>query len=389
MEPFIDNPYVSAQGIAAPILSFLALLLCVPPLIWHSSNRNLAASFLTVFVTMSDLFTIINAMIWPTDDVNSWWNGSVLCDIQVKLNIGIQVGMPGALVCIFRSLALVMDTENTVLVPSKAQRRRALAIELFFCVGIPVLAMVAHFIVQPNRYYIFAISGCNVSYDDSWLTILLSIIWPPVICLIAAFYCGMLPFFHLFPHALYYDALTNFNLGLVVIRLTRYTSEFSNILGASGSNLTTKRFIRLFCLALIMILFVLPLQMYVFYTNIIPMLPLQPYSWSNVHGPDFGEIIKIPTGGVLKPDRWIPIGLSVLLFVFFGLGQDAMKMYRSFFKSIGLGRPAALMGISGSSRGEKKGSWYEALLSKNSSLLGSKKRYENPHPPKNIDTLGY
>jgi pheromone a factor receptor len=195
MESFVDTSYVSAQGITAPILSFLALLLCVPPLTWHSSNRNLAASFLTVFVIMSDLFNIINAMIWPTDDVNSWWDGSVLCDIQVKLNIGIQVGMPGALVCIFRSLALVMDTENTILVPSKAQRRRELAIELFFCVGIPVLAMVAHFIVQPNRYYIFAISGCNVSYDDSWLSILLSITWPPVICLIAAIYCGMLSYF--------------------------------------------------------------------------------------------------------------------------------------------------------------------------------------------------
>lgn len=193
MESYGDYYYVSAQAIAAPIMSFLALLLCIPPLIWHSSNRNLAASFLTAFVIMSDLFNIINAMIWPTDDVNSWWNGSGLCDIEVKLNIGIQVGMPGALVCIFRNLALVMDTENTVLVPSKAQRLRAVVIEIFFCVGIPVLAMVAHFIVQPNRYFILAIAGCTVSYDDSWLAILLSITWPPIICLIAAVYCGTLP----------------------------------------------------------------------------------------------------------------------------------------------------------------------------------------------------
>lgn len=187
--------YASAQSIAAPILSFLALLLCLPPLVWHCSNRNLAASFMTAFVIICDLFNIMNAVIWPTDDVNSWWDGSVLCDIQVKMNIGIQVGMPGALVCIFRSLALVMDTENTVLVPSKAQRIRAVAVELFFCAVLPVLAMVGHFIVQPNRYFIFAIAGCNVSYDDSWLAILLSITWPPVICLIAAFYCGMLSSF--------------------------------------------------------------------------------------------------------------------------------------------------------------------------------------------------
>lgn len=192
MESSGDLSYVSAQAIAAPIISFLALLLCIPPLVWHSSNRNLAASFLTAFVIICDLLNIINAIIWPTDDVNSWWNGSILCDIQVKLNIGIQVGMPGALVCIFRNLALVMDTENTVLVPSKTQRLRAVAIELFFCAGIPVLAMVAHFIVQPNRYFIIAIAGCSVSYDDSWLAILLSITWPPIICLIAAVYCGML-----------------------------------------------------------------------------------------------------------------------------------------------------------------------------------------------------
>lgn len=196
-----DGPfYASGQAIAAPILSFLALLLCIPPLIWHSSNRNLAASFLTAFVILSDLFNIVNAIIWPTDDIKSWWDGSVLCDIEVKLNMGIQVGMPGALVCIFRNLALVMDTENTVLAPSKAQRLRGVAVELFFCAVIPVLAMVGHFIVQPNRYFIFAISGCNASYDDSWLAIPMSVIWPPVICLIAAVYCGMLSFFHL-PYA--------------------------------------------------------------------------------------------------------------------------------------------------------------------------------------------
>lgn len=163
-----------------------------------------------------------------------------------------------------------------------------------------------------------------------------------------------------------------------MIRLTRYTSEFSNILRASGSSMTTQRFTRLFCLALTMILFVLPLQIYVFYTNILPMLPPQPYSWSKTHGPAFGGIIKVPTGGALKPDRWIPIVLSVLLFVFFGLGQDAMKMYRSVLKDIGLERLVTSMKICRSARGEKQGSWYNALLSKNSSSFGSKQRYAVP-----------
>ncbi|KAH8702397.1 a-pheromone receptor PreA [Talaromyces proteolyticus] len=355
MEPLF---YRSAQAVTVTVLSFLSLILCIPPIIWHLTNRNLAASFLVAFVILSDLFNFINALIWPTDNINSWWDGSVLCDVEVKLFIAIQVGMPGALVCIFRNLALVMDTENAVLIPSWGQRLRRIAIDLLFCAVIPVIAMVTHFIVQGNRYYIFGISGCNISYDESWLTIALSAAWPPTICIIAAGYCI-----------------------LVVYRLIKYTSEFSSILRASGSNLTTKRFVRLFSLALVMILFVLPLQSYVFYTNVALMLPLQPYSWTIAHGPDFNTIIKVPSGGVVKPDRWIPIALSVLVFGFFGLGQDAMRMYRSSLSRIGLTRlNSSLSSHSSSETGKSGSSWYDSLMSKsgNGKWLKKKQRHVSP-----------
>jgi pheromone a factor receptor len=192
MDTTTNLNYRSMQAILAPALSLLALILCLPPMVWHVSNRNWGASFLVGFVIYSDAINILNALIWPTDNIDSWWNGYGYCDLQAKLSIATQVGMPGALLCIFRSLAMVMDVDNAALVPSRAQRLRNKAIDVFFCIGLPVLAMVAHVFVQGSRYYIFAISGCNASFDGSWPDIALSFAWAPVICLGAAWYCGKL-----------------------------------------------------------------------------------------------------------------------------------------------------------------------------------------------------
>ncbi|OKL57581.1 hypothetical protein UA08_07017 [Talaromyces atroroseus] len=343
----------SMLAILAPALSLLALMLCIPPIAWHLSNRNWGASFLVAFVIYSDIINIINALIWPTDDVESWWNGYGYCDVQVKLSIASQVGMPGALLCIFRSLAIVMDVDNAALVPTRAQRLRNKAFNVIFCIGLPVLAMIAHFVVQGGRYYIFAITGCNASFDQSWPTIALSFAWPPVICIGAACYCV-----------------------LIIVRLVKYKSEFSTILGESRNKLSSQRFTRLFGLSALMILIILPLQTFVFYTNIIAMIPLQPYSWKTLHGAALGTITKVQTHGTVKYDRWIPSALSVLIFAFFGLGQDAANMYRSFLNVVGLKKfpsSSSSRGASFSYEG-KLDSWYDSLRSKsNSWLLGSRR----------------
>lgn len=190
MDPADNFDQRSTQAILAPALSILAVILCIPPILWHLSNRNWGASFLVAFVIYDDLVNVLNALIWPMDNVDSWWNGSVFCDIQVKFTVASQVGMPGALLCIFRSLAMVMDVDNTALVPSRAQRLRNKAVEVFFCIGLPVLAMATHFVVQGARYFILAVTGCNASYDESWPTIALSLAWPPAICVAATCYCG-------------------------------------------------------------------------------------------------------------------------------------------------------------------------------------------------------
>jgi pheromone a factor receptor len=101
--------------------------------------------------------------------------------------------------------------------------------------------------------------------------------------------------------------------------------------------------------------------MYVMYTNIVDMLPLQSFSWHQVLGPHWNIILRVPTGGVLKPDRWIPIAASILLFVFFGLGHDAVEMYWSCLLKIGLGRIYPSLSNHRAPRFKRSRAWYDTL----------------------------
>ena len=125
-------------------------------------------------------------------------------------------------------------------------------------------------------------------------------------------------------------------LGLVIVRLRRYRKDFAAVLHSSNSNLTRNRFMRLFIASLILIVIFLPVQLYVFYRN--ASFPLQPYDWDAIHGPDWWTIIMIPTSGVVQFDRWIRIALGFTVFSCFGMGQDAVALYRSWLVSLGLGR---------------------------------------------------
>ena len=116
----------------------------------------------------------------------------------------------------------------------------------------------------------------------------------------------------------------------------RYRRSFSEVLISSNSNQTKARFLRLFLISIVLIMVVFPAEVYVLYVN--SVVPMRPYSWSDVHGPTWWDIVLVPSGGAILFDRWMQIGAGLALFIFFGLGQDAKAMYRRWLLKIGLGR---------------------------------------------------
>ena len=186
-----DSSYpLPPAAVAVPLLSAITLILNVPSHIWHFKNRNLAATCLVFWIILCNFFNLINAIIWPTDDIASWWHGKGLCDIEVKLMNAATLGLTGATISIMRSLAAALNTDRTVLLLSSAQRRRKLAIDCLYCFGGPIYMIAVHYIVQPNRYYIFTVSGCTPSFDNSWPSFALVYIWPMIFTLVDAYYCS-------------------------------------------------------------------------------------------------------------------------------------------------------------------------------------------------------
>lgn len=171
---------VYSSSVLLATFSFLTVLLIILPMCWHYRNRNLGATLLVAWTIIMNVQTFLNAVLWPADNISTWYNGAGLCDVEVKLQVAWGVAAPATLGCVLRALANVMNTDRATLIKSKAQRWRDYSIDLSWCIGFPLLQMLFHYIVQDRRYYLYGISGCVPSVSASWLTILLIYI-PPVI----------------------------------------------------------------------------------------------------------------------------------------------------------------------------------------------------------------
>jgi pheromone a factor receptor len=188
----LSQPYASAIFLAT--FSLLFALLIFPPMLWHSSNRNIGATSLILWLLVLNLQDFLNAIIWSHDDTARWFQGYILCDIEVKIITAAAVGVPSSVACVLRALAKVMDTERASLGLTKGQKRRGYAIDLLWCAGFPTLQMLFHYIVQTRRYYIVGISGCTPAVSRTWVADLLIIAPPVVWALVGGYYAGKLGF---------------------------------------------------------------------------------------------------------------------------------------------------------------------------------------------------
>lgn len=119
--------------------------------------------------------------------------------------VGSAVAIPCASLCINRRLYHI-SSANTVTI-TKAEKRRAIMVDLAIGVGIPVLQMVMRmlnfyhlrrlyltsyleYIVQGHRYNIFEDVGCYPFTYNTPVAYVLVITWPIVIGLISGVYCG-------------------------------------------------------------------------------------------------------------------------------------------------------------------------------------------------------
>lgn len=302
------------SAILLPILATVTCILCLPILINHIKSRNLAQSVLIAWIVLENVYNVINPLLWPTNDFGLWWNGVGLCDVESKLRLAGNMGYISALVCIYRQLAAILNTEQIVLAPSAAQCRRRIAIEITLCFGFPIYIMAAHYIVQSGRYYIFAITGCVPILDSSWLSVVLVLIWPGVMWLVAAIYCAT-----------------------IIRRLVKYRRQVSSILSASRSTYNQSQFARVFAMATTLILIFVPVALYILVQNLSYGGVRNSYSWTKTH--DWTNSISFMASSTGENfGRWTEVATGFVVFITFGLGTNSISTYRRILLKLGCGR---------------------------------------------------
>ncbi|KAL3419193.1 pheromone receptor 1 [Phlyctema vagabunda] len=155
--------------------------------------------------------------------------------------------------------------------------------------------------------------------DSSWPTIVIMFMWCPIFALLNTYYAF-----------------------LVVLRLRKHRHSFASTLSSTGSNLTSRRFLRLFMFSCSILVIYLPVIFYYFYLNLMDInLSSQPYSWSRIHDPKIWQTIKfwqLKDQPGLQYDGWPNVAQSLLVFCFFGMGNQALEAYREFLVRIGLNK---------------------------------------------------
>lgn len=253
-----------------------------------------------------------------------------------KLFIGVPVGISATSLCITRRL--VMIASSTAVTINQRQKHIALAIDLFLGIGMPMLVMALHYIVQPHRVDIIEGYGCQPVTWPGIPALFAVTWWSPLLTIIAAGYGGkwQSSISHYPGRA---DIKTLF--AVVALRFFLYRRlQFHTVLRSSRGGLDSRHYLRLMALASVDIILGLPATLF---TLIVNIQQRQSYpSWDWVHL-DWSRIELYPASSVL-PDaqktiaivlpRWLAPLLSIIFFLFFGVSIDAMGEYAKWFRAI-------------------------------------------------------
>ncbi|KAG5517985.1 hypothetical protein PMAC_000440 [Pneumocystis sp. 'macacae'] len=290
------------------IYSFIGFICSVIPSVWHWKYRNIAPLCLIFWIASSNLIYFINSIIW-FNGASTKHLGYIYCDIATKLMLGSTSGELGAIAAISHYLSKVMSPVQSS-VQTKTIRRRQAIEDLLMSFTCPIIIMCLHYIVQSARYMINGVNGCVPWSDQSWPTVIIILIWPPIFGTISAYYSAR-----------------------VIYLYFKKQKEFQNILRDSKSSMTLSRFIRLIGICSLLITVYLPLNIYMLCTNIFLITRTKiKYSWSDVH--KWGDGIAFLKNDKISFNLWLMPSNGIVIFIFFGMGSDAIAMYKEIARKL-------------------------------------------------------
>ncbi|KAJ7278844.1 pheromone B alpha 1 receptor [Mycena rebaudengoi] len=296
------------------VFSFLGFS-AVQVLILLPSAWNTGTCLYMIWSAVANLIFFVNSIVWAGNTID--WSPTY-CDISTHILTGFNVAIPACSLAINRRLYQISSVRTVT--KSKAERRRAIMIDLAIGLGIPLLAIPLQYVVQGHRYDIYQDIGCMGETFETPVSVVLYHLPPLLIGLVSGVYAclSIKAFYH-------------------------SRAQFKELLMSSNNNnLNLNRYVRLMCLASTDVLCSVPLASYVLWTNTSVWGINKWISWEDTHS-NFSRVGQVP--GIiwrsnaflvsgLESFRWLTVGCAFLFFAYFGFADEAIKNYRSAFFSV-------------------------------------------------------
>ncbi|CAN6610944.1 pheromone a factor receptor [Trichomonascus vanleenenianus] len=300
---FIYSSYAMAHSVtvAAQVFSFLAVVLQLPVLFWHSKQKNVATVCLVVWFALLNLNTFIVGFVWSSPDLYGWWNGEIYGDVVIRILATAHTGVICATIANSRNLSRLMSRKAPLLHLNSFSNRM---IDLIICLAIPLLLMALIVVVTRYRYGLVQYQGPVIILAPTWVTIVLYAMWPVILSVVSVVYAG-----------------------LALFRYFQRRADFKDLLHTTNSGMSASKFVRLLVYVSIIALVMLPLTIYFFTQNVAAQL--YPFSWDAAHS----QYNDIPRYLGMQPvaDQWIYISFAVIQFLCFGTGKEMIGIYKKCF----------------------------------------------------------
>ncbi|KAI0702576.1 STE3-domain-containing protein [Earliella scabrosa] len=312
-----------------PVFAFLGFIIALVPLPWHLQAWNAGTCVYMIWASFACMIQFVNSIVWRDTALSI---APVWCDISTKFLIGAGVGIPASTLCINRRLYKITSVRSVSV--TRDEKRRAMIIDLAISVGIPVLVMILHYVVQGHRFNILEGVGCVPEIYNTPPAYPLVFMWPPLI--------GCVSFVYAF---------------LTLLGFWRHRIQFREVINSNGSGMTISRYFRLMLLSISEMICTVPIGAYSIYINTAGVILAPWVSWEDTHY-DFSHVEMIPAifWRSQRPflisvvmGQWVYVFAAFLFFALFGFAEESRKHYKAAFWTV-----MGLLGIRPKPASEKK-----------------------------------
>jgi pheromone a factor receptor len=191
-EPLVGpytTPSLTANLVFRVLLSFVTSIVCLVPLRILYRNGEFAAVVLILVLLLKNLETIVDSLLWRDNDMDSWWSGYGLCDIDPYFQ-HFAIGLfATCLLTIMRNLAQQVGLLRASPMTTKEKRRRNMMQSLIMF-PLPVLQVALTWPLTMQRYAVGTLVGCLYMVYPTWLYMVFFVLAPTVVTVLTTFYAG-------------------------------------------------------------------------------------------------------------------------------------------------------------------------------------------------------